>query len=296
MRIAITGASGLLGSSLAPALRQDGHDVVRLVRREAREPGEISWDPAAHRLDPRALDDVDAVVNLSGANIGDRRWSPSFKKLLLSSRLDATTTLATVLAEAAPRPRVLLSSSGINWYGDAGETVVDESAPNGTGFMAEMVRAWEAATAPAEEAGVRVAHLRTSPVLSRSGGLLGRMTPLFRAGLGGRLGSGRQYVAWISLPDWVDAARFVLTADVRGPVNMTAPGPVTNAEFTRAIGRALHRPAVLPVPAFALRIVLDGFADEAVLAGQRALPRVLTSRGYTFRHPDIDSALRWATG
>ncbi|HEV7823787.1 MAG TPA: TIGR01777 family oxidoreductase [Mycobacteriales bacterium] len=295
MRIAITGASGLLGSALAPALRRDGHSVLRLVRREAAEPDEIGWDPAAHRLDSGALDDVDAVVHLAGANIAGKRWSRAYRQELIASRLDSTTTIATALAAAAPRERVLLSSSGINWYGDTGPTRVEESAPNGTGFLAELVAAWEGATRAAEEAGTRVVHLRTSPVLSRSGGLLAPMLPLFKAGLGGRLGSGQQYMPWITLPDWIDAARLLLTADVRGPVNLTSPGEVTNAEFTRALGRALHRPAVLPVPAFALRIALDGLADEGALVSIRAVPRVLTDHGFTFAHPDIDSALRWAT-
>jgi uncharacterized protein (TIGR01777 family) len=296
MRIAITGASGLLGSALAPALGEDGHSVVRLVRREARDPGEIGWDPAAHRLDPTALDDVDAVVHLAGANIGGRRWSPAYKRELVASRLDSTTTLAAALAAAAPRERVLLSASGINWYGDTGATAVDEAAPKGTGFLAELVAAWEGATRPAEDAGARVVHLRTSPVLARSGGLLAPVLPLFRAGLGGRLGSGQQYMPWIGLPDWVGAVRWLLTAgDVRGAVNLAAPDQVTNAEFTRTLARVLHRPAVLPVPAFALRLALDGLADEGALVSIRAVPRVLTSGGYTFRHPDLGAALGWAT-
>jgi hypothetical protein len=296
MRIAITGASGLLGSALVPALREDGHSVLRLVRREPRAEDEVRWDPARRELDPYVLDDVDAVVHLSGAGIGDKRWTRAYQRELVDSRIDSTTTIATALAAAAPRDRVLLSASGVNSYGDTGDTPVDEAAPDGTGFLAALVRAWEGATRPAEEAGVRVVHLRTAPVLAPSGGLLAPIKTLFKAGLGGRLGSGRQYMPWISLTDWVDAARFLLTADdIRGPVNMVAPEQVSNAEFTRALARALHRPAVLPVPAFALRIALDGLADEGALISIRAVPRVLTDHGFTFRHPEVDEALRWAT-
>jgi hypothetical protein len=296
MRIAITGASGLLGSALVPALRRDGHSVLRLVRREPRTDDELRWDPARHELDPHALDDVDAVVHLSGAGIGDKRWTKAYKRELVDSRLDSTTTIATALAAAAPRRRVLLSGSGVNWYGDTGDTEVDETAPNGTGFLAELVRAWEGATRPAEAAGVRVVHLRTAPVFAPSGGLLSPIRMLFRAGLGGRLGSGRQYMPWISLTDWVDAARFLLTADdIRGPVNMVAPAQVTNAEFTRSLASALHRPAVFPVPAFALRTALGDLADEGALISLRVAPRVLTDHGFTFHHRDVDEALRWAT-
>jgi uncharacterized protein (TIGR01777 family) len=296
MRIAITGASGLLGSALVPALRRDGHSVLRLVRREPRADDELRWDPARHELDPRALDDVDAVVHLSGAGVGDKRWTEAYKRELVDSRIDSTTTIAKALAEAAPRQRVLLSGSGVNSYGDTGDTAVDETVPYGTGFLAALVQAWEAATRPAEEAGVRVVHLRTAPVIARSGGLLAPMLLLFKAGLGGRLGSGRQYMPWISLTDWVGAARYLLTADdIRGPVNLVAPDQVTNAEFTRALARAVHRPAVLPVPAFALRIAVDGLADEGALISLRVAPRVLTERGFTFHHRDLDEALRWAT-
>lgn len=296
MRIAISGASGLIGSALVPALRQDGHSVLRLVRREARGEDEASWDPAARQLAPRTLDDVDAVVNLSGAGVGARRWSAAYKRELVASRLDTTSTLAAAMAEAKPRPRVLLSGSGANWYGDTGATVVDETAPNGTGFLAALVRDWEDATAAAETAGVRVAHLRTAPVLAPSGGLLGPMMLLFKAGLGGRLGSGEQYMPWISLADQVAAIQFLLSADdIAGPVNFASPDQVTNAEFTRTLARVLHRPAVVPVPAFALRIALDGFADEGALISLRIAPRVLQEHGFTFRHESLESALRWVT-
>jgi hypothetical protein len=296
MRIAISGASGLIGSALVRSLQEDDHSVLRLVRRAPRAEGEAGWDPAARRLDPSALDDVDAVVNLSGAGVGDRRWTAAYKRKLVASRLDTTETLAAAMAGAEPRPRVLLSASGVNWYGDTGTTVVDETAPKGTGFLAELVREWEGATAVAKAAGVRVVHLRTGPVLSPSGGLLAPVIPLFKAGLGGRLGSGEQYLPWISLADEVAAIRFLLEAgDITGAVNLTAPAPVTNAEFTKVLADVLHRPAVLPVPAFALRIALDGFADEGALISLRVVPRVLLDHGFTFRHEDVESALRWVT-
>jgi uncharacterized protein (TIGR01777 family) len=291
MKIAVTGASGLIGSALVPSLRRGGHEVVRLVRRESSAPDEVMWDPGAHRLDPAALADVDAVVHLAGAGVGDRRWTSAYRRTVLRSRVDGTTTLARALAEADPRPRVLLSGSAIGWYGDTADRVVDESTPSGEGFLAEVCRRWEAATAPAEEAGVRVTHLRTGVVLAADGGALAQQLPLFRLGLGGRLGSGRQWVSWISLPDQVWAMEFLLTAGVAGPVNLVAPEPVTNAEFTRALGRALHRPTLLRVPGLPLRLALGEFADEAVLAGQRVAPRALAEADFTPLHPSLPEAL-----
>jgi uncharacterized protein len=296
VKIAITGASGLVGSALVPALRGGGHDVVRLVRRAARASDEIGWDPAARRLDPTALADVDAVVHLAGVGIGDRRWTDSYKRTVLASRIDGTTTVSDAIAMANPRPRALLSASAIGWYGDTGERAVDEGAESGQGFLAEVCRRWEGATAAATEAGVRVVHLRSGLILAPRGGLLGRLRPLFALGVGGRLASGRQYWSWISLADEVGAIRFLLEHDIVGPVNLTGPEPVTNAQFARALGRVLHRPATIPVPAFALRIVAGGFADEGIVVGQRVLPRVLTEAQYPFQHGTVEDALRWATG
>lgn len=295
MKTLISGASGLLGTALMSALRADAHEVARLVRRDARAADEVSWDPARRRLDPAELSDVDAVIHLSGAGLGDKRWSESYKRTIVASRVDSTETVAAALAAAAPRPRVLLSGSGINYYGDTGDTTVDESSPAGTGFLADLCQAWEDATKPAADAGVRVVQLRTSPVLTGRGGLLRRIAPLFKLGIGGRLGSGRQYMPWISLRDHLDAIRLLLaTDDLRGPVNLTSPEPVTNAEFTRAFGAVLRRPTVLPVPAFALRIAIGDFADEAVLSGVRALPTVLLEHGFRFQDTDTAEALRWA--
>lgn len=297
MRIVVTGASGLIGSALVPALRSDGHSVLRLVRRAPQGTDEASWDPAGHRLDPAVLAGTDAVVHLSGAGVGDRRWSAGYKQTLQRSRIDTTATLAEAIAAAEPRPRVWVSASAVGWYGDTGDREVDESSPPGVGFLASLCRRWEDSTGAAERAGVRVVHPRSGLVLTRAGGLVRRLLPLYRLGLGGRLGSGRQFWPWISLADEVRAIQFVLVNEaVAGPVNLVGPRPATNAEFSRALARALHRPALAPVPAFALRLVLGEFADEGVLVGQRVAPRVLEQAGFSFAHPTLDTAMRYATG
>ncbi|GAA4751578.1 TIGR01777 family oxidoreductase [Modestobacter marinus] len=297
MKVAVTGSSGLIGSALVRSLVTDGHEVLRLVRRTPRTADEHRWEPAHRRLPDGLLDDVDAVVNLAGVGVGDRRWTEKHKQQVLDSRVDSTTTVSQALAEAAAaepgRDRVLLSASAVGWYGDTGERVVDETVPAGEDFLARVCVAWEAATAPAAAAGVRVASLRTGLVLG-PGGLLGRLLPLFRLGLGGKLASGRQYMPWISLQDEVDAIRFLLTAPVSGPVNLTAPSPATNAEFTAALAEVVHRPAVFTVPGFALRLALGEFADVGVLAGQRAVPEVLRSAGFEFTHEDLRAALQAA--
>lgn len=290
MRVLVAGSSGLIGSALVPRLRTAGHDVVRLVRRPVRAADERSWDPPADRIDEGAFDGVDAVVNLCGVPLGAGRWSGERKQLITDSRIESTEVLAE--AVAGHGVSVLVNASGIHYYGDAREREVDESAPAGSGFLAELCTSWEAACAPAARAGARVVLLRTAPVLSRQGGLLAPLKPLFRLGLGGRLGDGRQYLPWISLDDHVDAVRFVLeNPDVSGPVNLVAPQPVTNADFTRALGRALRRPAPWWVPRPALRAVLGEAADEMILTGPRAVPRRLLDAGFTFRHTDLDDAL-----
>jgi uncharacterized protein (TIGR01777 family) len=298
MKIAVTGASGLIGGALVPRLRQDGHEVLRLVRRTPRTADEHRWDPQHHRLDPAVLSDVDAVINLAGEPIRPRPWTRSYKQRLLSSRLDATATVSEALAAAATadpsRRRVLLSGSAVGYYGDTGDRPIDETAPPGTDFLAGLCARWEAATTPAEEAGVRVSLLRTGLVIGRGAMLMQVLGLLFRAGLGGKLGSGRQYWPWISLRDEVDAIRFLLSADVFGPVNLTAPTPVTNAEFTRELGRVVHRPTMLPVPAFVLSTALGEFARSSVLGGQRALPAKLTGAGFTFADTRLEQALREA--
>ena len=298
MRIAVTGSSGLIGSRLVPALRADGHEVLRLVRRTPRTADEHRWDPQHRRIDPTLLSDVDAVVNLAGTPIRPRPFTAGYKEQLRSSRLDSTATVSEALAVAATadpgRRRVLLSASAVGYYGDTGDREVREDAPPGGDFLARLCVDWEAATRPAEDAGVRAVHLRTGLVVGRDAMLVRILGLVFRAGLGGRMGSGRQYWPWISLDDEVDAIRFLLTADVSGPVNLTGPHPVPNAEFVRRLAAAVHRPAVLPVPGPLIALALGEFGRSSVLAGQRAVPAVLERAGYRWTHPDLDDALRAA--
>lgn len=292
MNIGITGASGLIGGALATALRADGHAVVRFVRGDAAGADERPWDPSARHLDPRHLEDLDAVVHLAGAGVADKRWTRRRKQVVLGSRVDGTTAVAQAMA-AAQGPRVLLSASAVGWYGDTGDRLTDESGRAGQGFLADVCQQWERATAPAEAAGVRVAHLRTGIVLSGKGGALGPQLPVFKLGLGAPLGTGRQWLSWISLHDEVAAIRHLLTAEVSGPVNLVGPAPVTNHDFTKALGRAVHRPTLpIKVPGFALKALLGPFAQEGVLLGQRLAPRVLQDSGFHFAHADVDSALQ----
>lgn len=291
MKIAVTGSSGLVGSHLVTSLQNGGHEVLSLVRRAPRQPGEVRWDPAAGKLDPADLAGVDAAINLAGPGIGDKRWSPAYKTQVRGARVDATRLLSTVLAGLDPKPATLLSASAVGFYGDTGDRADEESAPAGAGFLAAVCVDWEAATAPAQTAGIRVCHLRTGIVLSRAGGALKKQLPLFQLGAGGPMGSGRQYQSWITLDDEVRAIEFLLTAEVRGPVNLTAPNPVRQREFATALGRALHRPALLPAPGFALRLAIGEFADEGVLAGQRVLPRALSEAGFSFESELIDAGL-----
>ena len=290
MRVVIAGSSGLIGTALVPHLRENGHEVVRLVRRTPQAPDERGWDPPAGHLQPGALDGADAVVNLCGAGIGDKRWTGAYKQELRDSRMIPTDVLARAVAEQ--RVPVMISGSAVGWYGDTGAMAVDETARRGQGFLSDLCRDWEAATRPAEDAGARVVHLRTGLVLSHAGGMMGRIRPLFAVGAGGKLGSGQQYWPWITLDDHVAGVRVALeTDDVRGPLNLSAPTPVTNAEFTRVLAEQMNRPAVLPVPGFALRIALGEFADEGVLVSQRVLPGVLERAQHAFRHPALREAL-----
>ncbi|MFE7745180.1 TIGR01777 family oxidoreductase [Nocardia sp. NPDC057455] len=296
MKVVIAGSSGLIGTALVAALRRDGHEVARLVRRKAAAPDEFAWNPARAHLDERALRGADAVVNLCGASVGRRRWTGSFKQELRDSRITPTDVLAgAVVAAGVP---VLLNASGVHYYGgDTGDRVVDESSPAGSSFLATLCRDWEMATEPAATAGTRTVLLRSAAVLSRAGGLLGMLHPLYALGLGGRLGNGRQYMPWISMADEIGALVFALTHDtVSGPINVVGPAPVTNAEFSRALGRALHRPTPLVVPAFALSALVGEMAQEAILRGPRAIPTALEEAGYQFHHPTIGAALAAAVG
>ncbi|HEV2780753.1 MAG TPA: TIGR01777 family oxidoreductase [Actinophytocola sp.] len=288
MRVAVAGSSGLVGSALVPELRQAGHEVVRLVRRPPRAADEREWDPPAGRIDEGALDGVDAVVNLSGAGVGDRRWTHARKQVLLDSRIEPTEVLAGAVAERGIG--VLVNASGVHFYGDGGDRVLDEAAPRGRGFLSDLCRDWEAATQRARDAGSRVVLARFGHVLA-GGGLLGRLRPIFRLGLGGRLGRGDQYVPWIHRADHVAAIRFVLEhGSISGPVNLCAPHPVTNIELTRALSRALRRPAPWAVPRVALRVVVGELADE-MLMSQRAVPKVLADNGFEFRYSKLEDAL-----
>lgn len=285
-RIAITGASGLIGTQLVGFLKSEGHTVQRLVRRPAVAPDEIQWNPTTGYVDIDALRGVDAVIHLAGVGVGDKRWTKKFKSEILNSRLLGTTAIAKAVAEV--KPQVFISASAIGWYGESGNRAVVESDRVGDDFLAAVCREWEAAADLAE--GVRTVKIRTGLVLDPTGGALGKMLPLFRLGLGGKLGSGKQWWSWITLHDQIRAIAFLLEHPISGPVNLTSPNPVTNQEFTSALARAMHRPALFPAPAIALKIALGGFSTE-ILGSKKVMPSVLTEAGFTWDYPHITSAL-----
>jgi uncharacterized protein (TIGR01777 family) len=293
VRVVVTGSTGLIGSALVRSLEADGHHATRLVRRAPQAANEVRWDPAAGTLDAGALEGHDAAVNLAGASIGGHRWTEEYKATIRDSRVQGTSLLARTLAALDRPPAVLASGSAVGFYGDRGDEELTEQSGSGAGFLAEVVQAWEQASGPAEDAGMRVAHLRSGIVQTPDGGALKRLLLPFKAGLGGRIGSGRQWLSWISLADEVGAIRHVLEhAEVGGPVNLTAPEPVTNADFTRTLGRVLRRPTLLPTPTPALHVLLGRqLVAEMLLGGQRVLPAVLTESGYRFRHPTLERAL-----
>ncbi|MFF7595774.1 TIGR01777 family oxidoreductase [Streptomyces mirabilis] len=293
-RVAIAGASGLIGSALTRSLTADGHEVVRLVRRAPRGKDEVRWDPDGQRMDAAGLAGCAAVVNLAGAGVASRRWTEAYKRKILDSRVRGTATLAAAVASLDERPRVFVNGSAIGFYGETGDRVVDESAPPGEGFLPSVCVAWEGAAAPAREAGVRTVFARTGLVVAREGGAWGKLFPLFKAGLGGRMGDGRQYWSYISLHDEVAAIRHLIdTSSLSGPVNLTAPTPLTNREITEAMGRVLHRPTVFPTPAPLLRLALGDMSGD-ILGSQRVHPTRLLSSGFTFTFPSIEGALRAA--
>jgi uncharacterized protein (TIGR01777 family) len=292
MDVAITGSTGLIGSALVGALRDGGH-TVRPVVRSGGGQGSVRWDIDAGTIDAEALAGVDAVVHLAGEGIAERRWSEKQKDRILRSRVDGTSLIARTVAALDPQPSVLLCASGISVYGDQGDRELTEADPAAEGFLPDVVRAWEGAAAPAVDAGIRTAHLRSGIVLDASGGALAKQLPLFKLGLGGRFGRGRQWMPWISLADEVGAVLHLLDAPVSGPVNLTAPHPVTNAEFTATLAEVLGRPAIVPIPKLAPSLVLGRELTETLLYwSTRALPAVLEASGYRFRHPTLELALR----
>lgn len=298
LRVLVSGASGLVGRALTPFLRTQGHEVLRLVRRKARAADEIEWNPETGAVALDAAGPIDAVVHLAGAGIADARWTEARRKEIRESRVRGTRALAEALAGLARPPRVVVGASAIGFYGEAGDAWLDEKSPAGTGFLADVTREWEAAWAPLDAAGTRRVYLRTGVVLSPAGGALAKMLPAFRLGLGGPVGDGRQWWSWITIDDLVGVVGRALSDEaLRGPVNAVAPEPETSAEFARTLGRVLRRPAVLPAPAWALRLALGrGLADEALLASQRVRPGVLAAAGHRFRHEKLEAALRHLLG
>ena len=292
MKIVISGASGLIGTQLVTSLKSSGHEVVQLVRRSAAA-GQIMWDPKSGKLDPASLEGCDAIIHLSGAGLGDKRWSDAYRKEILDSRTATTSLLANTIASLQRKPSVFLSGSAIGIYGARGDEQLTETSAHGTGFLADVCEQWEAAAKPAIDAGVRTVFLRTGIVLSPKGGALKKLLPLFRLGVGGKFGNGKQWQSWISMDDEVASIIHLLTTNVSGAVNLTAPQPVTNAEFTKVLARVVKRPAIVPVPTFAPKILLGGeLADALLFTGQRVMPQALTASGYVFKHSTLESALR----
>jgi len=292
MKIIISGASGLIGKPLVEQLQQHGHDVVRLVRRAAST-GEIMWDPKAGVLSASALEGADAVIHLSGAGIGDKRWTSSYKREILESRTITTSLIANTIANMNRKPSVFLSGSAIGIYGPRGDEQLNEVSTDGTSFLADVCKQWEDAAKPAIDAGIRTVLLRTGIVLTTKGGALKKQLPLFQLGLGGKFGNGKQWQSWISIDDEIGAIEHLLTANVSGAVNLTAPNPVTNAEFTSTLARVVKRPAILPIPPFAPKALLGAeLADALLFTGQRVMPAALNASDYQFVHPTLEVALR----
>jgi uncharacterized protein (TIGR01777 family) len=294
MKIVVTGSGGLIGRSLVKTLVGDGHDVTRLVRRTPRAPDEVEWDPAGGKIDAAGLEGVDAAIHLAAAGIGDRRWTDAYKQEILDSRVNGTNLLASTLAELDPKPSVMVSASAIGWYGDRGDEILDETASPGTGFLADVAAAWEEATEPAEAAGIRVVHPRSGIVLARDSLTLRRLLLPVKLAVAGKMGSGDQWWSWITLEDEVRALiHLAVASDLAGPVNLTAPNPVTNEEFISTLGQVLGRPTILPTPSFALKAILGSeLADTLVLQSDRVVPVRLEADGFEFESPVLIDALR----
>jgi uncharacterized protein (TIGR01777 family) len=292
VKIVVTGSTGLIGTPLVARLRSEGHEVFRLVQREPQRDDEIAWDPEAGTIDLPELEGLDAAVNLAGANVGGHRWTDAYKREIRDSRVLATRTLVKAMTTLNPLPKVLINASAVGYYGSRGDEELTEDSPGGTGFLADVVRTWEAETEPAAAAGIRVVCARSGLVMARKGGAFGRLMPLLRLGVGGPLGSGREWWPWITLEDEVGALEFLLTSSLSGPVNVCSPNPARQGDIARAIARGLHRPAVIPMPELALRIVVGEFAGD-VVASQRELPPRLLAAGYSFRYPTLDVAVPW---
>lgn len=284
-RVAVTGASGLIGSALVSYLKSEGHTIQRLVRRKAGAPDEVEWNPTAGTIDLASLEGVDAVIHLAGAGVGDKRWTKKYRAEILNSRLLGTSTITQACATL--KPKVFISASAIGYYGETGNRAVTESDRPGDDFLSAVCREWEAAANPT---GVRTIKIRTGLVLDPTGGALGRMLPLFRLGLGGKLGSGSQWWSWITLHDEVKAISYLMNSNLEGIFNLTTPNPITNQEFTGTLARALHRPALFPVPGFVLKTVLGGFSTE-ILGSKKVLPHALTEAGFEFDYPHLSHAL-----
>jgi uncharacterized protein (TIGR01777 family) len=292
MKIAIAGASGLVGSALIPSLTQDGAAISRLVRSTARA-GEIEWHPNQDQLDAKSLEGFDVIINLAGENIAGGRWTDEQKRKIRDSRVSGTYLLSEAIAKMNARPGAFICASATGIYGDRDDETLDEQSESGGGFLAGVCREWEKACEPAIKAGVRVVNLRLGPILAREGGMLAKLLTPFKMGMGGKVGSGRQYVSWVALDDVVSAIKLAINdQSVRGPVNIVSPNPVTNEEFTRTLGHLLNRPTALAIPAFAARLAFGEMADEMLLAGQKVLPKKLLSLGFEFKYPELETALR----
>ena len=293
MKILITGASGLIGRALSSTLKAQGHTIVSAVRREPRRNDEVQWDPKSGTMAASAFDGIDAVVHLAGAGIGDKRWTNDYKMEILESRTNGTALLANTMAALATKPQVFISGSAIGIYGARADEELSETATIGNGFLADVCRDWEAAAEPATAAGIRTVFIRTGIVLSPEGGALKKQLPLFKLGLGGKFGSGKQWQSWISITDEVNAIVHLLTSSLSGPVNLTAPTPVTNSEFTQVLSKVVSRPAILPIPSFGPKLLLGSeLADALLFTGQRVTPNALLADGFVFSHPTLDAALR----